>query len=186
MIPQNCSAVSTSYAIPRRINRSVGVDSDTGMKVRVTRGLSASATSRLADWYREVGQRPAMTGGKRERSERQKAAARLWNDAMARVLGKSEKAGAARRLANVCTRRAESAEVFEKTRKRVAGTTGLEPATSDVTGRTSCCFMKRILFHVSPLRNRTGVLSATATVGATARYLMGQRLSSLPCSSLTL
>jgi hypothetical protein len=27
--------------------------------------------------------------------------------------------------------------VFEKKRKKVAGTTGLEPATSDVTGRRS-------------------------------------------------
>ena len=33
--------------------------------------------------------------------------------------------------------RGESAEVFEKTKKGLAGTTGLEPATSDVTGRRS-------------------------------------------------
>ena len=40
-------------------------------------------------------------------------------------------------LANVCTRRARIAEVFEKKRIRMAGTTGLEPATSDVTGLRS-------------------------------------------------
>ena len=40
-------------------------------------------------------------------------------------------------LANVCTGRRKFWEVFEKKRKRMAGTTGLEPATSDVTGRRS-------------------------------------------------
>ena len=42
-----------------------------------------------------------------------------------------------RRLANVCTRKPVNTKVFEKKRKRMAGTTGLEPATSDVTGRRS-------------------------------------------------
>jgi hypothetical protein len=45
--------------------------------------------------------------------------------------------GAERALANVRTRKAGYAEVFERKRKRLAGTTGLEPATSDVTGRRS-------------------------------------------------
>ena len=66
-----------------------------------------------------------------------KAAAKIWNDAMADVIAESRKAGAERRLANVCTRTGESPEVFETKRKRMAGTTGLEPATSDVTGRRS-------------------------------------------------
>ena len=64
-----------------------------------------------------------------------KAAAKIWNDAMADVISEARKAGAERMLANVCTRKAENREVFEKKRKRLAGTTGLEPATSDVTGR---------------------------------------------------
>ena len=63
-----------------------------------------------------------------------KAAAKIWNDAMADVISEAR---AERTLANVCTRKAENTEVFEKKRRRVAGTTGLEPATSDVTGRRS-------------------------------------------------
>jgi len=62
-----------------------------------------------------------------------KAAAKIWNDAMADVISDSREAGAERRLANVCTGRGQSREVFESKWKRVAGTTGLEPATSDVT-----------------------------------------------------
>ena len=66
-----------------------------------------------------------------------KAAAKIWNDAMADVISEARKAGAERTLANVCTRKPEKVEVFEKKRKKMAGTTGLEPATSDVTGRRS-------------------------------------------------
>src|SRR4051794_26784877 len=44
---------------------------------------------------------------------------------------------AKRLLANVCTAKSKIAEVFETKRIRMAGTTGLEPATSDVTGRRS-------------------------------------------------
>jgi len=66
-----------------------------------------------------------------------KAAAKVWNDAMADVIADARKPGVERRLANVCTRKPESAEVFERKRKGVAGTTGFEPATSDVTGRRS-------------------------------------------------
>ncbi len=57
-----------------------------------------------------------------------KAAARVWNDAMADVIADARKPAPERRLANVCTRKPVNAEVFEKKRKRVAGTTGLEPA----------------------------------------------------------
>jgi hypothetical protein len=66
-----------------------------------------------------------------------KAAAKIWNDAMADVIAEARKHGAERRLANVCTRKAGSAEVFERKKKSLAGTTGFEPATSDVTGRRS-------------------------------------------------
>jgi hypothetical protein len=71
-----------------------------------------------------------------------KAAAKIWNDAMADVISEARsseprKAGAAQTFANVCTRKAENLEVFENKRKKMAGTTGLEPATSDVTGRRS-------------------------------------------------
>ena len=37
----------------------------------------------------------------------------------------------------IATRKAKIAKVFETKRIRMAGTTGLEPATSDVTGRRS-------------------------------------------------
>jgi len=66
-----------------------------------------------------------------------KAAAKVWNDAMADVIADARRPAAERTLANVCTRKPATAEVFETKRKRVAGTTGLEPATSDVTGRRS-------------------------------------------------
>ena len=66
-----------------------------------------------------------------------KAAAKIWNDAMSDVIADARKPAAERRLANVCTRGPRLSELFEKKRKRVAGTTGLEPATSDVTGRRS-------------------------------------------------
>jgi hypothetical protein len=66
-----------------------------------------------------------------------KAAAKIWNDAMADVIADARKPTPERTLANVCTRKPITAEVFEMKRKRVAGTTGLEPATSDVTGRRS-------------------------------------------------
>ena len=45
--------------------------------------------------------------------------------------------GADRESARINARDAEKSEVIEKTNGLVAGTTGLEPATSDVTGRRS-------------------------------------------------
>ena len=73
-----------------------------------------------------------------------KAAAKIWNDTMADVISEARKAGAERMLANVCTRKAKNTEVFEKKRKRLAGTTGLEPATSDVTGARSDLSFQRV------------------------------------------
>jgi hypothetical protein len=74
--------------------------------------------------------------------------------------------------------RAESAEVLENTRKRVAGTTGLEPATSDVTGRRS---------KPTELRPRWIGLSVghpseyhTAQPGAAAAETLPERLKILP------
>ena len=40
-------------------------------------------------------------------------------------------------FAHVCPWSIEKSYVYETKKKRVAGTTGLEPATSDVTGRRS-------------------------------------------------
>ncbi len=40
-------------------------------------------------------------------------------------------------FAHVCPWSTEESYVYETKKKRVAGTTGLEPATSDVTGRRS-------------------------------------------------
>ena len=42
-----------------------------------------------------------------------------------------------RMFAHVCPWSIEKSYVYETKKKRVAGTTGLEPATSDVTGRRS-------------------------------------------------
>ena len=61
-----------------------------------------------------------------------KAAAKIMNDAMADV-----KSWRGAGVKNICTRRAKTSEVSANKREKVAGTTGLEPATSDVTGRRS-------------------------------------------------
>ena len=66
-----------------------------------------------------------------------KTAAKVWNDAMADVIADARKPGADRMFADVCTLKASKLQVVEKKRKKLAGTTGLEPATSDVTGRRS-------------------------------------------------
>jgi hypothetical protein len=42
-----------------------------------------------------------------------------------------------RMFARVCPRSVEKSYVYETKKKNLAGTTGLEPATSDVTGRRS-------------------------------------------------
>jgi len=57
-----------------------------------------------------------------------KAAAKVWNDAMADVITAARKPVGERMLANVCTRKPVFREVFEKKRKKLAGTTGFEPA----------------------------------------------------------
>ena len=66
-----------------------------------------------------------------------RAAAKVWNDAMADVIGDSKKAGAPQMFARVCTEGRKTVGSVDSKRKRLAGTTGLEPATSDVTGRRS-------------------------------------------------
>jgi len=66
-----------------------------------------------------------------------RAAAKVWNDAMADVIEDSRKPGAQRTFADVCTRGTHRRVFVEKKGRKVAGTTGLEPATSDVTGRRS-------------------------------------------------
>ena len=65
------------------------------------------------------------------------AAAKIWNDAMADVIQESRKPAAKRMLAGVCRTGTDSAGIVERKRGKMAGTTGLEPATSDVTGRSS-------------------------------------------------
>ena len=66
-----------------------------------------------------------------------RAATKAWSNAMADVIAEARQPRPERMLANVCTRKPGIAEVFERKRKKLAGTTGLEPATSDVTGRRS-------------------------------------------------
>jgi hypothetical protein len=56
---------------------------------------------------------------------------------MADVIAASRKPVSERMLANVSAESAQKWEVVEKKGRRVAGTTGLEPATSGVTGRRS-------------------------------------------------
>ena len=66
-----------------------------------------------------------------------RAAAKIWNDAMADVIEDSRKPVAKRMLADVCRTGTDGDGFVEKKGCKVAGTTGLEPATSDVTGRRS-------------------------------------------------
>ena len=66
-----------------------------------------------------------------------RAAAKVWNDAMADVIEDSRKPVAKRMLADVCRTGTDGDGFVEKKGCKVAGTTGLEPATSDVTGRRS-------------------------------------------------
>ena len=66
-----------------------------------------------------------------------KATAKVWNDAMADVIDEVRAAPVHRRLVQVSAAGFKKLEVVEKKIRRVAGTTGLEPATSDVTGRRS-------------------------------------------------
>ena len=66
-----------------------------------------------------------------------RAAAKVWQDAMADVIEDSRKPGAQRMFADVCTRGTHRRGFVERKGRKVAGTTGLEPATSDVTGRRS-------------------------------------------------
>ncbi len=67
-----------------------------------------------------------------------RASAKVWNDAMADVIQDArKKPGAQRVLANVCRTGTDHGKIVENKRKKLAGTTGLEPATSDVTGRRS-------------------------------------------------
>ena len=61
-----------------------------------------------------------------------RAAAKVWQDAMADVIEDSRKPGVKRMLADVCRTGTDGGVFVEKKRCKVAGTTGLEPATSDV------------------------------------------------------
>ena len=64
------------------------------------------------------------------------ASAKIWNDAMAEVI-EANKRQPGKSLAMSSAEGAEKPEVVEKRIAKMAGTTGLEPATSDVTGRRS-------------------------------------------------
>jgi hypothetical protein len=64
------------------------------------------------------------------------AAAKIWDDSMAEVIVEYTRQPA-RMLAVVSAEGAKKLQVEENTWEEMAGTTGLEPATSDVTGRRS-------------------------------------------------
>ena len=66
-----------------------------------------------------------------------RAAAKVWNDAMADVVQAGRKPGSARSIAESCTGSPHRRAFVENKGGKMAGTTGLEPATSDVTGRRS-------------------------------------------------
>ena len=66
-----------------------------------------------------------------------RAAAKVWNDALGDVIQTSKKPAAARSLAESCTETTKLRVFVGNKRKKLAGTTGFEPATSDVTGRRS-------------------------------------------------
>jgi Phage integrase family len=63
-----------------------------------------------------------------------RAAAKVWQDAMADVIESSRKPGVTRMLADVSRTGTDGGLFVANKRGKVAGTTGLEPATSDVTG----------------------------------------------------
>ncbi len=66
------------------------------------------------------------------------AAAKIWNDAMADVISVGRKtAEPTQNLAKSSAETLQKLEVIETKGGRMAGTTGLEPATSGVTGRRS-------------------------------------------------
>jgi len=66
-----------------------------------------------------------------------RAAAKVWNDAMADVIQDARKPGAKRMLADVSRTGTDDGGFVANKGRKMAGTTGLEPATSDVTGRRS-------------------------------------------------
>ena len=66
-----------------------------------------------------------------------RAAARVWQDAMSEVIAATRREKPARMVADGCTKRPPKSEVIEFKGSKVAGTTGLEPAASCVTGRRS-------------------------------------------------
>src|ERR1039458_8167717 len=67
-----------------------------------------------------------------------RAAAKVWNDAMADVIQDARKNSARDGMfARVCTTGTDGRVFVANKRGKVAGTTGLEPATSDVTGAST-------------------------------------------------
>jgi len=84
-----------------------------------------------------------------------RAAASVWNNVMADVIDATRKSGPGRMVANGCTPVGRKSQVIGKKGKSMAGTTGLEPATSDVTGRRS-----NQLNYVPALAGKTQVYHA--------------------------
>jgi integrase len=66
-----------------------------------------------------------------------RAATKVWSNAMADVISDSRKSAPKRILADSCTAGSKSKRFVDSKGRKMAGTTGLEPATSDVTGRRS-------------------------------------------------
>jgi len=63
-----------------------------------------------------------------------RVAAKVWDDALGYVIGAGKKPAKAGTTANYCTE-GPDLNICRKQKEGMAGTTGLEPSTSDVTGR---------------------------------------------------
>jgi hypothetical protein len=64
-----------------------------------------------------------------------RAAAKVWNDAMADLIQDTRQPAATGLLAHASRKGPAKTKFIKSKWKKLAGTTGLEPATSDVTGR---------------------------------------------------
>ncbi len=65
------------------------------------------------------------------------AAAKVWDDALGDVIEAGKEPAAEKMVAHGCTEGPQEVVFVGNKRDGMAGTTGLEPATSDVTGRRS-------------------------------------------------
>jgi Phage integrase family len=90
------------------------------------------------------------------------AAAKVWNDAMVEVISDARKPAAPRVLASVSAQKPFLKHVTQNKRQRMAGTTGLEPATSAVTSIVLTRRHLLVVLRNSKLKSCAGASFATA------------------------